>query len=749
MKKLIACILVFVLCMGLTPIGAHAAFGDITDPAVQEAASLLQSLRLVDGYKDGLFHPSDKLTRAQFCKLAMLLSGIDNATAYSGVTIFPDVRASHWAQGYINAAVRDKKIIAGFPDGTFRPDAPISFAQAVTMLMRLLGYEDKDVGTNWPNSYLQKASSIELTKSLSLKQNDAVSRAYGVRLFYNALFVKGKEGDLLITKLGVTEAKVIVIDVEGKSPDGLTSGLVTVGGDGFYPYKNKPAVESGSRGTLRLDKEGYVLTWTPETQTKKSFLVKTSDAQSITGTSGEKIDRIPATAIVYLNGEAQTWKDIWVDIKPGQQVRCYYGKTGAIDYLLLEDVRMTGRVEVLSAAPKAGENPLLRLGASNTALVYKNGVLASWTDLRQWDVLVIDPAANTVSASNFRIVGIFESADPFREAPDQVTTLGGHKYPVLPDARAKLGTYRYGQALTFLFTQDLRVADVQPSTQLNATQPGLLTAVDTVTLWNGVTIKGTNANESLKEGTLVMVSQPIANRLMMTPISDGGSTQLDLGTMKAGAKNNDIASYAVFYDRCGPGGRAVQVKKETLPTTLSSMQVLTVRHDTNGCADVIVLNNVTGNAWLYGNIAWSSPVTKPGEDKPDPGSDPVVIDSTPTDGSLKVTTQNGTAELVCPASVTPPAPSGLFAVAVGTNGKVIAIKRLTSVTGLHRVDFSGDTRLTVSGHELVLPEDMKVFVNDIAGFMTVGEARRYTNDFTVFLDRPVAEGGQIRYIVGL
>ncbi len=743
MKRWMALALSTVIFFGALAARAGAAFADITDPATQTAASMLQGLGLVNGYNDGKFHPNDKLTRAQFCKMAVLLSGVEDVTAYTGYTIFPDVRAGYWGRGYINAAVRSVKIIAGYPDGTFRPDTPISFAQAVTMLMRLLGYEDKDVGANWPYGYLDKAATAGLTKGLSLKQGDLVSRGIGVRLFYNALFAKNKEGKQLIIEMGATEVKTIVLQTGVDSADGTAKGLVTTDTAGFYPYRSKPDAAEGSRGTLLIDKEGYVLTWTPDVQTKKDFTVKEVNALTVTGTGGERVSNIPTATVVYQDGEPSTWKDAWIDIQPGHRLRCFFTKAGVLDYILWSDAKVDGTVTVLDFEPQKGQNPLPSLGLASDAKVYKNGVLSAWADLRQWDVCIVNASENTVAASDFRIIGIFESASPNREAPDTVTTLGGQTFPVLPDAREALSQYKYGDAVTFLFTQDKRVADVKPARELEALQPGLVTGDDSVTLSNGVTVTGTNQWAALQDGSLVLAAQRTAGRLSLRAVPAQSGVALNLQTMKAGSA--DIAPYAVFYDRCADGGRAAQVALKRLPANIPAAQVLHVRYDTAGRADFIVLKDVTGDGWLYGDVSLKENKTQiAGEDTPTTNDDVYIVESS----SLTVSTQAGSYEFAVPQGLSLAA-GGFCAVADRNDGVLIATRSCVSVTGLHRADFTGNTGLKVSGRLLAIPEDMKVFVKATGKYITVAEARVYTNDFTVYLDKAAADGGQLRRIVAL
>ncbi|WP_024546903.1 S-layer homology domain-containing protein [Picosynechococcus sp. NKBG15041c] len=50
---------------------------------------------------------------------------------------FPDVSSNYWAAGFINELV-NRGVIAGFPDGSFRPDAPVTRAQFAAMVQKAL-----------------------------------------------------------------------------------------------------------------------------------------------------------------------------------------------------------------------------------------------------------------------------------------------------------------------------------------------------------------------------------------------------------------------------------------------------------------------------------------------------------------------------------------------------------------------------------------------------------------------------------
>ena len=89
---------------------ASAVFTDISDSRVSQTAAVLDALGIMQGVGGGSFAPGKALTRAQFCKLAVTAMGVTDVSPYASYTIFPDVKHSHWAAPYINAAVRHPEL---------------------------------------------------------------------------------------------------------------------------------------------------------------------------------------------------------------------------------------------------------------------------------------------------------------------------------------------------------------------------------------------------------------------------------------------------------------------------------------------------------------------------------------------------------------------------------------------------------------------------------------------------------------
>jgi|GEM_PF-2071066 len=95
---------------------------------------------LISGFPDGTYHPAEGLTRAQaaviICRAAALKTPAVNTAS------FKDVPLAHWASPYVDAASK-AGYIKGFPDGSYQPDAKLTRAQAISLVMRLCTQKDR------------------------------------------------------------------------------------------------------------------------------------------------------------------------------------------------------------------------------------------------------------------------------------------------------------------------------------------------------------------------------------------------------------------------------------------------------------------------------------------------------------------------------------------------------------------------------------------------------------------------------
>ena len=113
-----------------------ARFSDVAlGSETADALAQLHDRGLLNGYPDGTFRPDHPITRAEFCAIASTL--LRDGTS-SAVPAFTDVPASHWAYGVISRMAA-QGILLGGGDGTFRPESPITRHEATLILRRLAG----------------------------------------------------------------------------------------------------------------------------------------------------------------------------------------------------------------------------------------------------------------------------------------------------------------------------------------------------------------------------------------------------------------------------------------------------------------------------------------------------------------------------------------------------------------------------------------------------------------------------------
>ena len=109
---------------------SNSTFEDVkTDYWFYKEVETLYNIGIVDGTDEHTFEPDAPVTRAEFAVMAARFANLD----YEGGNIFDDVPNGHWAYSYINAAA-NAGWVEGYPDGSFRPDEPISRAEVVRLV---------------------------------------------------------------------------------------------------------------------------------------------------------------------------------------------------------------------------------------------------------------------------------------------------------------------------------------------------------------------------------------------------------------------------------------------------------------------------------------------------------------------------------------------------------------------------------------------------------------------------------------
>lgn len=229
MRKLLALVLALALVFGTVGFAAAAPSDVAEDAAYAGAVERLMALGIVSGYEDGTYRPGNIVTRAEFAKLVVATLGLEDAAAFSaGMSLFSDVPADAWYAGYVNVAA-SQGLIVGYPDGTFQPNKTVSYPEAITILVRALGYSDEDLVGTWPLNYIVKASTLGVSDDVTITAAGA-NRGDVAILLDNTLFTTIKKTEENETPGALIEERLEVEKVTAVVPADLT---VTIDSDDY------------------------------------------------------------------------------------------------------------------------------------------------------------------------------------------------------------------------------------------------------------------------------------------------------------------------------------------------------------------------------------------------------------------------------------------------------------------------------------------------------------------------------------
>lgn len=141
---------------------------------------------VVSGYGDGRFGPDDSVTRAQILKIALLAFELP---VEGGENDFTDIPSGEWYEDYVSSASGDLDIVSGYTDNTFRPNNPVTRAEALKIILKAAGVElgtgtgnfsDVDTVNDWFAVYTAYAKEIGLIGGYTdgtFRGNQPITRA--------------------------------------------------------------------------------------------------------------------------------------------------------------------------------------------------------------------------------------------------------------------------------------------------------------------------------------------------------------------------------------------------------------------------------------------------------------------------------------------------------------------------------------------------------------------------------------------
>jgi hypothetical protein len=728
MKKLLTILLAAALCLSCFVFAMPRASA-LAQDETNKAAAVLNMM-------DGSFRPDSVLTRAQFCKIAIVVMGHSaKVPQYAGYTIFPDVLSTDWEAGYVNAAVRYAGIMSGYADGTFRPDELVTYAQAVTVLVRMLGYTDGDVGARWPDGYMEKAEELGLTEGLSLPSGGSLTKGQMAVLFARLLNTEanGSAQTFMETMPGVSVIKnVFLVSANAETDTGAAGAVKIAGASGgtYLPVTGVPDALLGTYGSLILNSAGKALTFVPaESGTTVVSTVKTAEAGYIECANGMQISMTSST-VLYLDGETASYATEWSNISSGMRVSAYYSEGGTAAFVLITSASSAAESVIVVTS----DTYSLPAGAS----VYINGLEASAADVIKYDVIEYDEDFNVYNVTRKHITGRYESALPNASRPDSVQVLGV-EFGLLESAVSSAMKYDIGDMVMLLLTSDNKVADVVSlyGTNINyGVVKSVSSASATVELLNGITVSGTLEDDD---------SDYIAGQLVGVVSGTTGSVNLVGFTQtnyykSLNIKDGTFGSYTLsnvihIFDCVGDS--MAEISLSDIPTNIvGASDVLYIAFDWSDKINLMILGDVTGDAYTYGFIKNSEVTQSSGG-------------MSASNAATSVTNSDGTTEAVIGS--TGLNNNAVAGIARTGDGYLAGFVTLASITGISRDDFeeSSDGTMYVRTDKGLfrVSDDVQVFLNDTSGWTTLENARAVSDNLTVYYDRTLSTGGKIRFII--
>ncbi len=509
-KKLTAGILAGIMSVGM----AFSAFAslptDVVDSPYEESIETLGALEIMIGDGNGQFRPNDNIRRSEFAKVAVEALGMGSiAQSSNHKSKFPDVPEGHWATGYINVAA-DQDIVIGDDQGNFRPDDPISYSEAMAILVRGVGHEPAAISKGgYPGGYISVGSQIGISKKAVTGANNAVTRGMIAQMTFNALTVKMMEQ----TGFGSNEKYEIVdktllqdvLDVTKANGQITAIGISSISGTSYLrdnevrigdkTYKVSEAALPGVRNLLGFNVTYYVrelsdgdyelILARADQNQNHAVTIKTGDIESVEAAENSStlveywIDKendrnpkeltIKSGAQMIFNGKATAFNAELLQPESGRITCLDIDNDDVYDLVFVTSLTNLVVESVIANSHKVTDkygNPSLVLDPDNKDVKFtmtQGGQLISLSNLSEWDVLSVakstDGTIISVEVSKNKITGKVEEIDGDKRV------IGGVEYEIAKNYQEDIKLNDEG---TFYLDVEGKIAAVDTSSTLSS-----------------------------------------------------------------------------------------------------------------------------------------------------------------------------------------------------------------------------------------------------------------------------------------
>ena len=526
-RKITSFLMAATMATGMSLTSFAALPGDAVGSKHEEAIEALGALEIMVGdAESGNFRPEEAIKRSEFAKVAVETMGLGSVAQNSNQpTQFPDVVENHWANGYINVAAQ-QGIVIGDDEKNFRPDDSITYAEAMTILVRILGHEPAaEAKGGFPTGYLVVGSANGINKNVSAGSNDKIVRGAVAQMTFNSLTVKMMEqvgfGDdarfEIVDKTlleDVLDTKKINAQLTAIGTSSL-SGVSTLKdnevriGDKVYKVSDKAI--SDVRNLLGFNVVAYVREYDDgdemlilaraEKGKNNSLKVLADDIETVTSEEGQYVvdywvDKendnnteqlaIASTAKMIYNGKAISFDAELLKPESGRITVLDHDKDEIYDIVFVTETENYVVDEVVLNSNRVSDKygkPSLVLDAKNKEIKFtitRGGQNVELSELKEWDVLSVakskDSKIISVEVSSESVTGKVE------EIEGDKIYIGGSEYKVAKNYTEDINLNDEG---TFYLDVDGKIAAVDATTVLSSnyaylTAAGMKTGFDKV-----------------------------------------------------------------------------------------------------------------------------------------------------------------------------------------------------------------------------------------------------------------------------
>ncbi|MDR2133135.1 MAG: S-layer homology domain-containing protein, partial [Clostridiales Family XIII bacterium] len=138
---------------------------DVQNTKYLSAVKSLMDAKAITGDTDGLFHPDKNITRAEFASIVVKASHQQNLSDKENH--FTDMDGYGWAKPYINRA-HENSWIRGVGAGKFAPGKSVTYAEVITVLVRIRRGQEEELEGRWPDNYIQYAGMYNLIGNVNI-----------------------------------------------------------------------------------------------------------------------------------------------------------------------------------------------------------------------------------------------------------------------------------------------------------------------------------------------------------------------------------------------------------------------------------------------------------------------------------------------------------------------------------------------------------------------------------------------------